>query len=68
MGEKTIYELELHERLLLEDVQITKVAGGWIYRYWDYVKQDYYSDSTFVPYNNEFDIIKPETTPIFFGE
>jgi len=58
MDKKTIYELELHECLLLEDTQITRVAGGWIYRYWDYENKDYYTDSTFVPYNNEFYQIK----------
>jgi len=68
MGEKTIYELELHEYLQLEDIQIMRVAGGWIYRYWDYEKKDYYAGSTFVPYHNEFDTRKPEATPVPFGD
>lgn len=55
---KTIYELKLHESLKLEGFEITRVAGGWIYRYWDYTKQDYYANSTFVPYNKEFKISK----------
>ena len=39
MGEKTIYELKFHESLQLEDFEITRVAGGWVYRYWDYAKK-----------------------------
>ena len=50
---KTIYELKLHENLQLEDYQITRVPGGWIYRYWDYDKREYYPSATFVPYNND---------------
>ncbi len=64
MGEKTIYDLELHENFQVSGLDITRVPGGWIYRYWDFEKKDYYSDSTFVPYSIEFDIRKPDTTPI----
>ena len=51
---KTIYGLKLHEILQTEDFQVMRVAGGWIYRYWDYEKTDYYAYSTFVPYSEEF--------------
>lgn len=53
MKEETIYNLKLHEEFQTEGYGITRVPGGWIYRFWDYEKRDYPS-ATFVPYNNEF--------------
>ena len=64
MKEKTIYELELHASIGAVSLgennaetcwQIMRVAGGWIYTYWDADKQDYSNRGIFVPYNNEFD-------------
>lgn len=54
MEEKSIYNLELHESIDSGGFNITRVAGGWIYRGWDYTNQDYYPDAVFVPLNNEF--------------
>ena len=51
---KTIYELKLHETGFYKDFSVLRVPGGWIYRYWDYGNEDYYADSIFVPYDNEF--------------
>jgi len=53
-GEKTIYELELHEELrIVPDLYIIRVPGGWIYC----TTNDNlnFASSTFVPYNNEFE-------------
>lgn len=60
---KTVYNLELHENFQESGLDITRVPGGWIYRFWDYEKRDYYTVSTFVPYNEEFDARKPDPTP-----
>lgn len=45
---KDIYDLKLHEKLLIKKIDITviRVAGGWLYL------DD--QETTFVPYNNEF--------------
>lgn len=51
---KTIYELKLHEELQIEGFSVTRVPGGWIYRYWDYTAKDYYPTATFVPFSGEF--------------
>ena len=61
--EKTIYNLELHEQLVLKnrDVLIERVASGWIYKYQEEIfveDGEYYKDVTthivFVPYDNSF--------------
>lgn len=52
--DKTIYNLELHEFLDTDGMSICRVPGGWIYRFWDYIKKDYNDSNVFVPYNNEF--------------
>lgn len=52
--EKTIYELELHKRCTIPELEIIRVPGGWLYRFWDYEKQLYSTTATFVPYNNDF--------------
>lgn len=40
---KTIYELDLHESLEIEDgIVVMRVPGGWIY------------EAVFVPYDDEF--------------
>ncbi len=51
---KTIYELKLHEYIDRKGMRITRVAGGWIYMFWDDEKKDFYQTSTFVHFNNEF--------------
>ena len=58
--EEILYNLKLHEVMQREDFQALRVPGGWIYRYWDYEKRDYYADSTFVPYSEEFLPRNPE--------
>ena len=64
MGEKTIYQLELHEHLQISpELIIVRVAGGWNYTYYvcnkgagvcydNWVLQQV----VFVPFNNEFQI------------
>jgi len=59
---KTIYDLKLHESLYIdgEDVFVTRVASGWLYKYYH---QKYDADKcydidivdqiVFVPYDNE---------------
>ncbi len=54
---KSIYDLELFEVGGKNDStgQWKRVPGGWIYRQWDRIKQDYYpGHGVFVPYNDEF--------------
>ena len=52
--EKNIYELELHETMMIERDEyvgliITRVPGGWLYGY----RKDENSD-VFVPFDNGF--------------
>ena len=54
-----IFNLKFNEKVHLEDneTQVTRVPGGWIYRFWDYELQNYPSNGgVFVPLNNEFSI------------
>lgn len=55
--EKTIYDLELHEILVIQTnigskIEITKIPGGWIYSF----EYPGYRQCmiVFVPFNNEF--------------
>lgn len=53
--EKSIYDLELHECMTIPDnAEVMRVPGGWLYRYWDDISREYFGNSTFVPFNNEF--------------
>lgn len=53
--EKTIYNIKLHEDLSVSpSLQATKVPGGWIYRYWNYENQDWFSNCVFVPFHREY--------------
>lgn len=54
MGEKTIYELELHETCKAGVMTVMRVAGGWIYG----------TDTmmVFVPFDNMF-MEKPKVDP-----
>ncbi len=61
--EKTIYNLELHETLWIDEIEanVTRVASGWLYKYEKevYVENgDYYMQEVvqivFVPYDNAF--------------
>lgn len=65
--EKTIYDLELHEQIMLKDrdVLIERVASGWIYKYQKeiyHTEGEYYEDITthivFVPFDNRFQTVK----------
>ncbi len=52
---KSIYDLELHESINIPHCfEVTRVPSGWIYRFWDYGKQDYPTMGVFVPYDNKF--------------
>lgn len=53
---KSIYDLKLHESTATEsgNIGITRVAGGWLYKFWNFQKDDYFENTTFVPFNNEF--------------
>lgn len=48
--EKTIYDLELHEILNIGVAIVLRVPGGWIYTQF----KEGVTESTFVPYNEEF--------------
>jgi hypothetical protein len=62
MASKTIYNLELHEVIILTvadrtQIAITKVPGGWVYTTTTYVGEKEITSlqsSVFVPYNDEF--------------
>lgn len=62
-----IYSMKLHENISVNTTSndsasisygITRVAGGWIYSTWNNEKQEYNSPGVFVPFDNEFMIIK----------
>ena len=49
--EKTIYDLELHEDILIHNLlNVVRVPGGWMY---ENIRDERLS-SVFVPFNNEF--------------
>ena len=51
---KTIYDLKLHESLMLDrGLSIMRVPGGWIYDNWD-AQHDIPKTGVFVPFENEF--------------
>jgi len=67
MKAEDIYKLKLHESLSIPpELEITRVFGGWIYRYWNYESENYYPNGVFVPFNNEF--TKEQTMPSDFDE
>lgn len=53
----SIYDMKLHQ---VTDVcqepyfRVMRVAGGWLYDFWNNEKQEYNSSWSFVPFNNEF--------------
>ena len=60
---KTIYDLELHEKIYIdnEDAWVTRVPGGWLYKYFSYKNDGYGIEENikqivFVRYHNEFQI------------
>ena len=55
MENKDIYDLELHEPVIINGVQITRVPGGWIYKYSSGVQ--------FVEMNMEFDTKSRKSFP-----
>ena len=62
---KTIYDLKLHESLLIDKfILVTRVPGGWIYILFGSVEDGIDKDpmSTFVPYSNEFKPMRPTHT------
>ena len=54
---KTIYDLELHELLNVNNTDVRRVPGGWIYDCWD-IEKDEFKTGVFVQFNNEFQIKK----------
>lgn len=60
---KTIYDLGLHETVFIKElkVNVTRVAGGWLYAYEkavfgnlnNYLRMEI-DKVVFVPYNNDF--------------
>jgi hypothetical protein len=65
---KTIYDLELHECIYIdgEDCYVTRVASGWIYKYFtENMNSGAYYDTlnkiVFVPFDNTFQEV-PNTT------
>ena len=51
--EKTIYTLELHELLHVNNTDVRRVPGGWIYDCWDECTKEF-KTGIFVQLNNEF--------------
>ena len=56
---KTIYDLELHEFLIILDkgayfVEVQRVPGGWVYSHVDETCREI----VFVPFHNEFEPTK----------
>ena len=47
--DKSIYELELHEEMIIIGYKLLKVHTGYIYYSWNYDKQDYNNTGVFVP-------------------
>jgi hypothetical protein len=43
-----IYKMKLHEQIGINNMMITRVPGGWMYR------EMRLGDSCFVPFNEEF--------------
>lgn len=58
--EPTIYDLALHETIIIKfgpsEAFITRVAGGWLYNIYRLDRNSMVS--TFVPFNNEFQLLK----------
>lgn len=62
--DKTIYDLELHEEIVIEPgesrIAVRRVPGGWLYIVFSWVQSVSEgsgwepSTSTFVPFHNEF--------------
>ncbi len=50
--DKVIYEMELHEKKTIygKGVDVIRVAGGWIYKFYFYKN----NDIVFVPFSDEF--------------
>ena len=62
---EALYEMKLHETITPtgKDMQICRVPGGWVYRFFSLHQEqggsgswseNYVVDSVFVPFNNEF--------------
>lgn len=55
-----IYSLKLHEDFISRlGISIMRVPGGWLYDSWD-LEKDSFKQGVFIPYNNEFQIIKKD--------
>lgn len=58
---KTIYDMRLHETLSLSRyLEVTRVPGGWVYELYDPCSEA--TTAVFVPFDNEFQEVKNETT------
>ena len=60
---KTVYNLKLHERLLLPNgMEVLRVPGGWLYDCWNF-NDDKPKTGTFVPYrHHNIEFTKEEMT------
>ena len=54
MENKTIYTLGLHEFINENDYNVFRVAGGWIYMFYNRDKKSSEDYIVFVPFDNEF--------------
>ncbi len=63
---KTIYDLELHEEIEINDrLNVFRVNGGWIYKSYSIVNGGItFRSSVFVPYSDEFKPFKGEKVQI----
>lgn len=51
-----IYKMKLHESITINDIQITKVPGGWIYRFYTtpFNRPGISESCVFVPYSSGY--------------
>jgi len=53
--DKNIYEMKLHESIVIGYYEILRVPGGWVYTHFE--EDAKIESSVFVPFNNEFQIV-----------
>ena len=51
---KSIWELELHETVFFNLIEVMRIPGGWIYTYFDSATGQEATTSVFIPFSIEF--------------
>lgn len=59
-----LYQLELHDSIVINEMNIMRVPGGWIYDNWD-IEKDQPKRGMFVPFDNEFQTTYQQDDPEF---